>query len=247
MTTSRFARKRPQPATDDLGLTALVLAYGAASQLAASSPWQVPANLAAAAGAVAVARTWGASSEELGLDPGAIPGGLRLGVATLPPVCAVVALGLAIPTTRRFFADKRVSGSSGRELAYHALVRIPLATVIAEEVLFRSALLGVALHTHRRGRAVSSTAIAFGLWHIVPALRSHSTNAAGARLADRVGGRAATVTATVIVTATTGAGLAWLRLRSRSIAAPIVAHAGVNLAGLVAAAWVARRGSLSRR
>jgi membrane protease YdiL (CAAX protease family) len=234
------------PADDDRVLAALVLAFGATSHQLVPRRWQVPAHLAVSAGAVAIARAGGASAEELGLAPDSLSNGLRWGLATVPPVCATVVLGLASPATRQFFADDRVDRLSGRELMYDALVRIPLATAVAEELLFRSALLGVALHRRERGRAIMATAIAFGLWHITPALHSHASNEAGARLADRVGGRAATVGATVVVTATAGAALTWLRLRSRSVVAPIVTHAAVNIAGLAAARWVTRRASARR-
>ena len=232
---------------DDGVLTALVLAFGAASHRLIPRRWQLPAHLAVATGAVAIARARGASVEELGLASASVPRGLRFGVATVPPVLALIVLGVASPATRQFFVDERVTRSSGRELVYEALVRIPLATAVTEELLFRSALLGLSLHRRGRGRAVASTAIAFGLWHIVPALRSHDANPAGARLARRAGGSAATVAATVGVTAAAGAALAWLRLRSRSVAAPIVAHAAVNIAGLVAAAWVTRGAASARR
>jgi membrane protease YdiL (CAAX protease family) len=66
---------------------------------------------------------------------------------------------------------------------------------------------------------------------VLPALRHHE-------LAHRVGGRPASIGATVAVTAVAGAGLTWLRLRSRSVAAPIVAHIGINMAGLLAARFV---------
>jgi membrane protease YdiL (CAAX protease family) len=236
-----------RPAADGLALAALVLAYGATSQQAESAGWQVPANLAAGAAAVAAARARGSSWDVQGLDPLALPGGLRLGVTTLVPVGAVVALGIALPSTRPLFVDERVHGAGARTLAYHALVRIPLATALAEELLFRSALLGIELRSRSRRRAVAMTAIAFGLWHVLPALRSHESNPAGAELASRAGGRAATVAVTVGATAAAGAGLAWLRLRSRSVAAPFIAHAGVNLAAFAAATCMARRARSARR
>jgi uncharacterized protein len=230
---------------DDVVLAATVLAYGVVAHTIVPRSWQVPANLAAAVGAAGIARGAGTTWRELGLEPADAPDGLRLGLATLPAIGAAVALALASPTARRFFADERVSGSSTRELAYHAFVRIPLATALTEELLFRSALYGVGLHAHGRDRAVASSAIAFGLWHIIPALRSHDANPAGADLADRVGGRAGTVAATVLATAAAGVGFAWLRTRSRSVVASAVAHAGMNIAGLAAAAWVARQPFLS--
>lgn len=227
--------------SEDLALAAVVLAYGIASQRADPRRWQLPANLAAAVGAVAIARARGATWSELGLEREALPRGARVGVAALPVVGGAIALGAAVPASRSLFVDERVDDASRRELAYDALVRIPLATAVSEELIFRSALLGAGLHGHGQARAVASSSIAFGLWHVLPALRSYDANPAGARLADRVGGRPATVMATVAVTAVAGAGFAWLRLRSRSVVAPIVVHACINVAALAASAWVGRR------
>jgi len=224
----------------------MVLGYGA---LAPGLPaaWQVPANLAAAGVGVLAARRAGASLGELGLEPSAVPAGVRVGLAAAVPIGAVVALGLARPMTRRFFADERAALVSTRELAYHTLVRIPLATALSEELLFRSALLGLGLHLHPRSRAVVASSIAFGLWHVRPALEAHASNPAGAQLANRAGGRSTTVMATIGATALGGAGFAWLRLRSRSVVAPILAHATLNAAALLAGRWVARPGPAKRR
>ena len=131
-------------------------------------------------------------------------------------------------------------------VAYHGLVRIPLATAIAEELLFRSALLGVGLRRGAQWRAIVSTSVLFGLWHVVPALRSHDANPHAAQLADRAGGRSATVVATTAITAMAGAGLAMLRLRSRSVAAPIVAHAAINGGALLGSAVATRLSARSR-
>ena len=229
----------------ELALTALVLAYGAVSQQRIPRRWQLPANIGAALAAVLFARAAGASWEELGLEPGAAADGLLAGGSLAVPAWVAVAVGLALPTTRRFFADERFAASSRGELAYDALVHIPLATATAEELLFRSALLGLFLCRRSRRRAITTTAIAFGLWHVLPAMRSHGANPAQAQLAERVGGRSATVVSTVAVTATAGVGFAWLRLRSRSVFAAIAAHAGINAAARVGAslARVIDRGS----
>ena len=237
--------RRVEP--DELAVGALALASGLMTQREAVRRWEVPANLGAAAAAVAIVRASGASWADLGLEPAAIPNGLRIGATTLPGICAVVAIGAALPATRELFADERVDAWSHRELAYHLMVRVPLATVIAEELLFRSALLGVGLRRRPRRWALASTAIAFGVWHVLPALRAHEANPSGAQLADRVGGRPATVAATVATTAVAGAGLAWLRMRSRSVLAPVVTHVAINSAGILAARLVTRRRRSGRR
>jgi membrane protease YdiL (CAAX protease family) len=226
---------------DELVVAGLVLASAAATQGRASHRGEIPLNITVAVAAVAAARAGGASWAELGLEPSAIAGGLRAGAATLPAVWGLLGLAAALPATRPFLGDERVRAWDGRELAYHLAVRVPLATAVAEELLFRSALLGVELRRRSRARALVSTAVAFGLWHVLPALRSHDRNPSTARTADRAGGRIATVAATVTATAAAAAGFTWLRLRSHSVVAPVVAHAGINIAALVAARLVTRR------
>jgi membrane protease YdiL (CAAX protease family) len=222
-------------------LLAVLLAVGGATvQRTPSHRLEVPANLGMAAAAVAIARSGGASWSELGLERSAVPAGLRAGAATLAGAAAAVALGAALPATRSLFADERVARWSGRELAYHLTLRLPLATAVAEELLFRSALLAVERRRRPHAQAVAVTACAFGLWHVLPALRHHE-------LAARVGGRPASIGATVALTAAAGAGFAWLRLRSRSVVAPIVAHAGINIAGLLAARVASTPPRRSRR
>jgi uncharacterized protein len=227
-------------ASGELVLAAIVVGSGFVLQRERSRRWEVVTAAGAAGAALIAARASGASWEELGLTPDALRRGLRTGGATLVPIGAAVALAVALPSARRHFGDARVAGMTNRELAYHVLVRVPLATAVAEELLFRSAVLGTEL---RRGPrvAVLSSSIAFGLWHVAPALRSHAANPGLAEAADQPGGRVATIVATVGATAAAGAVFAWLRLRSRSVAAPIVAHAAVNTAALLASRVVTRR------
>ena len=212
--------------------TGLVVAYGAVAPRVLP-PTSVVPNLTVAATGVAAARWWGRSWAELGLDPVDARRGLRFGAAAVPVVAGAVATVAAVPALRRLLRDERVLGLSDREAAFHALVRIPLATALAEEVLFRSVLLGQTGTGGRRVRAVVWTSMAFGLWHVLPALHSHRSN--------RQGGAATTVTGTVVATAGVGAALAVLRLRSRSVVAPVIAHAAVNGLTFVAARLVGRR------
>jgi membrane protease YdiL (CAAX protease family) len=230
----------------DVALGALVLAYGVVTQQQESRRWQVAANVGAGVAGVAIGRAAGASWDELGLEPRTLGDGLALGGALVPIVVAAVAAGVAVPASRELFVDERVDAATPRQLAYDALVRIPFATATSEELLFRSALLGLAIHLHSPRRAVATSALAFGLWHVVPALRSHEANPTGAELAARVGGRWATVAGTVALTTAAGVAFAWLRLRSRSVVAPVVVHAAINSAALVGAAAVARRRARSR-
>src|SRR4029079_17876781 len=131
-------------------------------------------------------------------------------------------------STRHFFADNRVVDVADGDAAYELLVRIPVVTAATEELLFRSVLLAVAAESLGVRRAVVWTSLVFGVWHVVPALHSHRHNSAAADAVDGVGGRAALVVGTVAATAVAGLGLSALRLRTKSVVAPIIVHAAVN-------------------
>ena len=116
---------------------------------------------------------------------------------------------------------------SDRRVAYELFVRIPLGTALAEELLFRSALVALFSQRHTpRGAALASAAV-FGLWHVLPTVDAIDTHPAG----ERVATRSQRVTATAGVVASTAfAGLAftWLQRHARSVLAPVVAHAVLN-------------------
>jgi uncharacterized protein len=124
-----------------------------------------------------------------------------LGAAAVPVVgSAIVAAVPALASRVR---------PSDDDLAEWILFRIPVGTVVAEELIFRGAF-----------DAVSPTwsPIFFGLWHIHPA------RAAG----DSVVG-------TVAGTFSAGLLFSWLRRRSGSVLAPALLHYAVNASGAVLA------------
>ena len=121
------------------------------------------------------------------------------------------------------------------------MVRIPLETALAEEVIFRGVLLGLGLRSRSRIGAVVSSSIWFGLWHVYPTLGSLGRGGGGGVVGDQphhVGGATAGV-----VAATAGAGVlfAVLRLRSGSVAAPVIAHAALNMAAFAGVRLTAGR------
>jgi membrane protease YdiL (CAAX protease family) len=142
--------------------------------------------------------------------------GLALGGATL---LLVVVAGL-IPATQPLFADHRMAGVGRAGTAYRAAVRIPLGTVLMEEVAFRGVLLvlvgGLA---GTRGAVVVSSCL-FGLWHVVPVRATLRTNALATR--------PAIVGTAVVALALVGAGLCWLRLRTGGLWAPALVHAAAS-------------------
>lgn len=156
------------------------------------------ANASFAVGVAALSRT---SAAELGLRNFAA--GLKWGAAASAVPVLGSAVVAAIPALRR-----RVRPSED-ELAEWVLFRIPVGTVLTEELLFRGVL---------DAASPALSPIFFGLWHIHPA------RAAGD-----------TVVGTVVATAAAGVVFSWLRARSGSVLAPALLHYFLNASGAVLA------------
>lgn len=208
------------------GLAVALLAFG---WIPVSPALYVPVNLAVAAVVLAAGRRAGLAPRDLGL--GAWGSGARAGALAAVAVAAGLAAALAVPALRPLFEDARVAGAGWGLVAYRALVRIPLGTVLLEEVAFRGVLLAAWQRVAGTWLAVLSSSAIFGLWHVRPALELIDAN-------DAAAGSAATAGAVALAVASTAAGGAvfcWLRLRSGSLLAPIIAHAALNSLALVAA------------
>ncbi|HEX7146373.1 MAG TPA: CPBP family intramembrane glutamic endopeptidase [Actinomycetota bacterium] len=224
----------------ELAAAGALLAWNAAVNRVVPSPAYVPANLAVAGLSLAAAGRAGVSAAELGLDRQGAGRGLRVGLAAAAPVVAVVAIGAALPATRRFLAGDRRATTGGAGYAlYHTLVRIPLGTAVAEEILFRGALLGLLSQRHPRARAVAVSSALFGCWHVLPTLDTMALNPLGETVGDRAGTVGA-VLASVAATALAGLGFSWLRFRGDSVVAPVVVHAALNSSAFAAARLVSR-------
>ncbi|MDV7354420.1 CPBP family intramembrane glutamic endopeptidase [Rhodococcus oxybenzonivorans] len=172
------------------------------------------AGAATALTAVGVARAAGYSRNELGLSPSTVPAGLRYGAAAaLIPVVAGATAVVAQPWrsgVRRAAHSADFYGWVG--------FRIPVGTVVAEELLFRSVLSAVLQREWSPRTARALHAVTFGLWHLRAARLAHDS-----------------VLGTVIVTAASGVLFEELRRRSDSVVAPALLHLSVNVAGAVAA------------
>ncbi len=199
-----------------------------ASNRVVPDPLYVPFALASAVGFVLFAirvdgRTW----DELGMARSQAGRGLRWGLVVAGSVVALYLVGLALPLTRDLFQDDRVADLSFLDTLYAAFVRVPLGTVLLEEVAFRAVLPAVLLARVRLPVAVAVSASLFGLWHILPAIGIDTVNPVAA---DTVGQLPPWVTVAGAVASTTVAGL-WLhflRHRSGSVLAPMVAHWSTN-------------------
>jgi membrane protease YdiL (CAAX protease family) len=192
-------------------------------------------HLAGAAAAVAAAIGAGASFDDLALRPDRMWGGVRRGAFSAAGITAVIGLGAAIPATRRWFDDERVLDLSRNEALFRGLVEIPIGTAVYEEVVFRGVILGLALRRMPPLPAAVVTSVLFGLWHVLPSLRDRQHNPA---IRDQHPG--AVTVATVANTAVVGVALAWQRLRTNSVVAPILTHAASNAVAFLAAAALTR-------
>jgi uncharacterized protein len=192
----------------------------------------VAANVAATGLLLVAARAAGISGEELGLDRQGLTGGVRWGGPCLAVAAAGCAAGVAVPAARPLFADARLAGADGGEIAYQALIRIPLGTVLWEETAFRGVLLAALARTVSRPAALGASVVLFGVWHVRPTSEAVAAN-------DLARGPVLRCLAVLLgCTAAAGAGclFAWLRVRSGSLLAPVLLHLGTNISGTLAAA-----------
>lgn len=211
----------------------LVLAALAANLLvdAAVPGAHLAAGLGLAACLAAIARAGGLAAADLGLARSTWDTGLRWGAAAAALVGAGYALAWLAPGVRQALPEG--DGAPGR-VALTVLVVIPLGTVLPEEFAFRGLLLPLLARGRGMTAATWLSSGLFGLWHVLPSLGGGAANAA---IAGTVGGdtagTVARVIATVCFTSLAGVVLCWLRLRSGSLVAPLLAHWTVNGLGVI--------------
>jgi membrane protease YdiL (CAAX protease family) len=215
---------------------AAVAAAAAADVLAhrlTSPAARTAARYGTAVALLGIARVAGVSWAELGLGRRELGSGARTGMVAGACAAAAVATGATLPATRGFFLDERAAAAAGRGDFAAGLARITFATV-PEELTYRSALLGLRLGTGGPAGAVAWSSVLFGLSHILPTLSTMSRTALDRHLARRPLRQAAFVAGNVAVTSLAGAVFGWLRLRSGSVLAPLLAHAALNDSALAA-------------
>jgi uncharacterized protein len=220
--------------TRAVGLVLVALAAGLAADRVVGGA-HLAVGLVLAACLLAVARACGLTAADLGLARSAWPAGLRWGAAAAALVGAAYALAYLVAPVREVLPEDQ--SDTGRATLWAVLVVIPLGTVVPEELAFRGLLLA---QLGRRRGVLAATLLSsglFGLWHVLPSLGGGAANAA---MTDVVGGDAAgtalRVAVTVASTSVAGVVLCWLRLRSGSLLAPILAHWTVNGLGVIVAA-----------
>jgi uncharacterized protein len=188
-----------------------------------------------------IARMSGATLADLGLRPAELGAGLRCGGAAFGVVLVALLLAAALPATRSLLHDERAQIDSG-QLIYEIAVSIVLLSAIPEEFAFRGVLLGSAVPLWKARRATVIISALFGVWHVQPTLATMSDNPGVSGLAATTPGRLVVVLGAIVVTFVAGLVFGWLRLRSRSLLASVLAHVATNGLAL-AVAWLTVRWS----
>ena len=184
-----------------------------------------------------IAWTTGATRADLGLERQYLRSGLLYGAGAFGLVLLVLVVAAVIPATNGFLHDSRAQIDGGR-LLYELGVSIVLLTAIPEEFAFRGVLLGSGLRLWGPWRASLITSALFGLWHIAPTLHTMSDNHVFRGASGSAGGQVLLVLGSIAVTFVAGLVFCWLRLRSRSLIAPVMAHVATNGLALTVA-WFA--------
>jgi membrane protease YdiL (CAAX protease family) len=188
-------------------------------------------NLAMAAVLLLVARSAGLTWHDLGLGTRRLRRGLAIGAVAATAVALVYTAGVAVPAVRAAVMDERAAVPLAAVL-FAALVRVPLGTVVLEELAFRGVLPALVGGGWWRATLVSSGL--FGLWHVLPSLGS--ANAVTGAL-----GTSGAVAGTVLFTAAAGVVFrAWQRWSGHLIT-PMVLHAATNSLGVLVAWWLVTR------
>jgi membrane protease YdiL (CAAX protease family) len=200
-----------------LGATIVVLvAWNLGRRAYVPDRAHLPANFAMAFVFGALGVAGGLDWSGFGLRRDRILRGLAYGGVVFAVVLAGLVLAGALSATSDLLADDRVHVGTGSML-FEVLVAIPFGTVVLEELAFRGTLLGLLRRRLPTVPAVAVSAVLFGFWHLNGVIR-----ASGGGIA--VGAAVGTVAATTVA----GIGFAWLRVRSDSLVAPIVAHIATN-------------------
>lgn len=202
-------------------------------------PWAyVPWNVAVALTLLYVAHRGGAGPVAVGLGIRSWHRPVGVGLVLMAGVALIFALGMAIPSTRQAFLDSRAATSGLGVMLYQVLVRIPLGTVLLEEIAFRGvlpALMGASPAIRWRWGPVLGASLLFGLWHILPSIGIASGNRA---VADVLGGNQSVATVLAVLSMiAAGVLMCALARLGRGIKTTMLLHWATNSLGFVAA-WL---------
>jgi membrane protease YdiL (CAAX protease family) len=228
---SNWLKKPPRPHEAHVFHLIAILALAGYANIIANevldASWDIPFNLGVLAVAILIARRAGTTWTSMGLRPDRAKRGVVVGGAVVGVIAVGMAIAIAIPATRELFRDERIIDNSVAWVLFQAFVRIPFATALYEEVLFRGIVFGML--ARRRSPLVAGvvTSLLFGLWHVLPTLQTLETNPGGDIFTGAIGITVAVV-GSIAGTAVAGLGFLWLRLFANSTYASVLAHIGTN-------------------
>jgi uncharacterized protein len=215
-----------------------VVTWSVVANLVVGDLGYAPRNLLLTVGLLLIAYLVGWGRADIGLDGAMVRRGLRWGAIAAAAIGTVVLaaffLATEVPALSGLLSDDRAALSSG-SLFTAVAWKIPIGTVLFEEVLFRGVLLKAAMRRHRTTVAVALTSVVFGLWHVAPTIVGLQANGVAPGSLAGVGA----IVGTVAITTVAGVAFSWLRLRTGSLLAPMLAHWATNAFGLLAAAAMA--------
>jgi membrane protease YdiL (CAAX protease family) len=167
------------------------------------------------------------TAENLGLSRRNIWSGLRYGVLCIVTLASIL---LAVYFIRSgIFHDPRYNKSIGAALTT-ALLLVPLQTVFFEEISFRGILPALITRlTSSNWTAAITSSLAFGMWHVITAGEFKTIHATG----NVITNRSLTVGIILLFTSSAGLFLYYLRLRSKSLVAPIMVHWFANAFAII--------------
>jgi membrane protease YdiL (CAAX protease family) len=234
---SNWLKKPPRPHPTHVFHLVAILALASYANIVANevldASWDVPFNLGVLAVAILVARRAGTTWTSMGLRPDRAKRGLIVGGSVIGIIVVGMAIAIAVPATRELFKDERIIENSIPWVLFQAFVRIPFATALYEEILFRGIVFGMLVR--RRSPLVAGliTSLLFGLWHVLPTLQTLDTNPGGDLFTGAIGVTIA-IAGTIAGTAIAGFAFLWIRLYANSTYASVLAHIGTNSVAMLA-------------
>lgn len=163
-----------------------------------------------------------------------------VGVGLLLVACTgfIFALGMVLPATKDAFLDARVQQTGLAGMLFQVLLRIPLGTVLLEEIAFRGVLptlFGGNPAQVWRWKPILGASALFGLWHVLPSSALTTGNSA---VREMLGGSAVLVAVLAVAsTMLVGILLSLVCHVGRGLKASMLVHWATNSLGFVAA-WL---------
>ena len=174
---------------------------------------------------LAWARGQGLTLDELGLGTSGLGRGAVVGLAfALVSVAGALLVLRYPPLLGEAVSYTPLAAADAAGLALRVAVTMPLDTIAPEEVAFRAVLLGALLRRYGATGAVVLSALAFAAWHaVIVSTTVAQTNLTVAGLFTVLG-----MAGAFLAVFAGGIAFAALRVRTRSLAAPLLAHWAFN-------------------